>query len=88
MSRFGFGIVGAGTIAAVHAEAISLVPGARLVAVTDRSPESARALARASGCAAEPDLAALLGRPDVEVVSVCVPPLASTSSWKSRSTSR
>jgi UDP-N-acetyl-2-amino-2-deoxyglucuronate dehydrogenase len=71
--RHGFGIVGAGVIGAVHAEAIGLVPGARLAAVTDHAPERAKALAGAWGCAAEPGLAALLARDDVDVVCVCVP---------------
>jgi UDP-N-acetyl-2-amino-2-deoxyglucuronate dehydrogenase len=69
----GFGIVGAGNIAGTHAEAISQLTDARLVAVTDTSLERARALARARGCAAEPDLDTLLARTDVDVVSVCVP---------------
>jgi predicted dehydrogenase len=71
--RHGFGIVGAGVIAATHAEAIAALPAAALVAVTDVVPERARALARAHGCAAVPDLGALLARQDVDVVSVCVP---------------
>ncbi len=69
----GFGLVGAGVIGATHAEAIGLVPGARLAAVTDVAPERAKALADAYHCAAEPDLGALLARADVGVVSVCVP---------------
>jgi UDP-N-acetyl-2-amino-2-deoxyglucuronate dehydrogenase len=69
----GFGIVGAGVIGEVHAEAVGLVPGARLAAVTDEAPGRAKALAQAWGCAAEPDLAALLARDDVDVVCVCVP---------------
>jgi predicted dehydrogenase len=69
----GFGIVGAGGIAAVHAKAIASLPGARLVAVTDAVPAAAAAFAAAHGCAAEPGLDALLARPDVDVVSVCVP---------------
>ena len=69
----GFGIVGTGVIAAVHAEAIAPLPGAALVAVTDVAPGAAAAFAAARGCAAEPDLDALLARPDVDVVSVCVP---------------
>lgn len=73
MTRFGFGIVGAGVIAATHAQAIAELPGARLAAVTDTSPEPAKALARTHGCAAEPDLRALLARDDVDVVAVCVP---------------
>jgi predicted dehydrogenase len=69
----GFGIVGAGVIAATHAQAIAKVPGARLAAVTDTSHESAKKFAEANGSAAEPDLAALLERDDVDVVTVCVP---------------
>ena len=73
MSEFGFGIVGAGTIAEFHAEAIGLVPGARLVAVADVDQERARKFAGKHGCAAEAGLDQLLGRDDVEVVAVCVP---------------
>ena len=69
----GFGIVGAGVIAATHADAISEIGGARLVAVTDVAAEHAAAFAHARGCAAEPDLTALLAREDIDVVCVCVP---------------
>jgi len=66
-------IVGAGIIAAVHADAIALLPDARLVAVTDVAADAARDFAAARGCAAESSLDALLARPDVDVVCVCVP---------------
>src|SRR5271170_2367985 len=74
----GFGIVGAGVIAAIHADAIALLSktglaNARLVAVTDVAADAAAAFAAARGCPAEPDLGALLARRDVEVVCVCVP---------------
>src|SRR5581483_112618 len=69
----GFGIVGTGVIAALHAAAIRTLPGARLAAVTDVVPGAAGAFAAARGCAAEPDLDALLARPDVDVVCICVP---------------
>ncbi len=69
----GFGMVGTGVIAAVHAEAIAALPDAALVAVTDVAVGAAAAFAAAHGCEAEPDLDALLARPDVDVVSVCVP---------------
>ena len=72
MSR-GFGIVGTGVIATIHADAIATLPDARLVAVTGRAAGTAQAFAAALGCLAEPDLAALLARRDVEVVCVCVP---------------
>jgi UDP-N-acetyl-2-amino-2-deoxyglucuronate dehydrogenase len=69
----GFGIIGAGTIGAVHADAIAMLPDARLTAVTDVAAGSAQTFAAARGCAAEPTLDALLARPDVDVVCVCVP---------------
>jgi UDP-N-acetyl-2-amino-2-deoxyglucuronate dehydrogenase len=74
----GFGIVGTGVIAAIHADAIALLsktglPDARLVAVTDVAGGAVAAFAAAHGCPAEPDLGALLARSDVDVVCVCVP---------------
>ena len=69
----GFGIVGAGIIAAIHADAIALLPDARLIAVTDVAAGAAVAFAADRGCAAEPGLDDLLARRDVDVVCVCVP---------------
>ncbi|WP_300608622.1 Gfo/Idh/MocA family oxidoreductase, partial [Trebonia sp.] len=69
----GFGIIGTGTIAAIHADAIAMLPGTRLSAVTDVADGVARTFAAARGCAAEPSLDALLSRRDVDVVCVCVP---------------
>jgi UDP-N-acetyl-2-amino-2-deoxyglucuronate dehydrogenase len=74
----GFGIVGTGVIAAIHANAIATLSetgraDARLVAVTDVADGAATAFAAARGCSAESDLNALLARRDVEVVCVCVP---------------
>ena len=69
----GFGIIGAGIIAAVHADAIALLRDARLVAVTDVAAGPARDFAAARGCAAEPSLDDLLARQDIDVVCVCVP---------------
>ena len=60
-------------IASIHAEAIAALPAARLAAIADVVPERATSLAGEFGCAAEPDLGALLARDDVDVVSVCVP---------------
>jgi UDP-N-acetyl-2-amino-2-deoxyglucuronate dehydrogenase len=60
-------------IASIHAEAIATLPAARLAAVTDVVPGRATSLAGEFGCAAEPDLDALLARDDIDVVSVCVP---------------
>ena len=69
----GFGIIGTGVIAAVHADALTALPGARLAAVTDVNAEAAAAFAAERGGEAEPDLDALLARDDVDVVCLCVP---------------
>ena len=69
----GFGIVGTGTIAAMHADAIAALPSARLAAVTDVDASAAAAFAASRGTAAERDLDALLARSDVDVVTACRP---------------
>lgn len=69
----GFGIVGTGAIAAIHAQAIAGTAGAQLRAICGRSPEGARAFAARHGCEAETDLASFLARRDVDVVCVTVP---------------
>ena len=73
MTPRGFGIVGTGIIAAMHADAIATLPGARLVAVTDVDADAAAVFAASRGGTAERDLDALLARGDVDVVCVCVP---------------
>ncbi|HLH57721.1 MAG TPA: Gfo/Idh/MocA family oxidoreductase [Streptosporangiaceae bacterium] len=70
---YGWGIVGCGVIAPTHAAAVAALPNAHLVAVTDTDPGKAKALADDRGVAWDADLDALLARPDVDVVSVCVP---------------
>lgn len=69
----GYGIVGTGMIAGVHAKAIAAVPGARLAAVYDAVRDRAEAFAREHGTQAEASLEALLGRADVHVVSIATP---------------
>ena len=69
----GFGIVGTGVIAAMHAAAIGQLPGARLCAITDVNGAAAAAFAARRGVTAEPGLDELLARDDVDVVCVCVP---------------
>jgi UDP-N-acetyl-2-amino-2-deoxyglucuronate dehydrogenase len=69
----GFGIVGAGIIASTQARAIAQLADAALVAVTDTGADAARRFAGQHGCEAAPDLDTMLGRDDIDVVSVCVP---------------
>lgn len=71
---FGFGIVGVGMIADFHAQAIAHTQGGRLVGVATRNPDNARAFAQQHGAAfATTDVAALVARPDVDVICVTTP---------------
>lgn len=69
----GFGIVGAGMVAQYHAEAIAQTPGARLVAVCRADAARAAETEARHGVPCETTYAALLTRPDVEVVCICTP---------------
>ncbi|MBO0694176.1 MAG: Gfo/Idh/MocA family oxidoreductase [Acidimicrobiaceae bacterium] len=69
----GFAIVGCGVIGPSHARAIQALPNAHLVAAVDVVEEKARELTDKFGGDPETDLDRVLGRPDVDVVCVCVP---------------
>jgi len=73
MARIGFGIIGCGNIGPVHADAISQVSDARLVAVSDVVEQNAQRLARKYSASAYTDYRMLLDRKDVEAVCLCVP---------------
>lgn len=73
-----FAIIGAGSIAETHAEAITLAKGARLVAVHARSKERAEAFAKKYGAEYVPDLEALAERPDIQAVTIATPSGAHT----------
>lgn len=73
MSEVGYGIIGCGNIAPMHAEAIQEVEGARLVAVSDVVEENAKALAERFGATPYTDYHELLKRDDVDVVNLCIP---------------
>ena len=69
-----FAVVGCGTIAPTHAEALAALPPgeAELTACADLVPERAAAFAARFGCRALP-LEAVLAAPDIDAVSVCTP---------------
>ena len=69
----GFGIVGTGLIAGMHAQALAGVASARLVACLSRDAERAGQFARAHDCAAFSDLDAFLAHPGLDAVSICTP---------------
>jgi predicted dehydrogenase len=69
----GFGIVGAGNISLIHAQALAEVPGARLRAVLARDPAKAEALASRFGAEPCTDPARFFAREDLQVVTICTP---------------
>ena len=70
---YGFGIIGCGVIAPFHARAVGELPNARLVAVADTVAAQAEKRGAEFGVPHHADIDALLERPDVDVVSICVP---------------
>ena len=69
----GFGIIGCGVIAPIHARSIAEVSGARLVAVADVVKANAEKLASEYGAEAYCDYHEMLRRDDLHAVSLCVP---------------
>lgn len=69
----GFGLVGCGVIAETYVGAFAGLGNARLVAVTDEDRPKAAGFAARHGLEDAGSLEALLGRPDVDAVVVCVP---------------
>jgi Predicted dehydrogenases and related proteins len=68
-----FGIIGAGVIGPTHAKAISSLPDAELVAVTDVIPERANTLADTYGIHAYTDIQSMLDKEQLDVVDICTP---------------
>lgn len=66
-------IIGAGTIARYHAQAIALTPGARLMAVCRSDGGDAAAVEREFGVPCAAGVEALLSMDDVDAVCVCSP---------------
>jgi len=67
---YGFGLIGCGAIAPVHAEAIAQLDNARVVAVCDVVEERARALAARCGADWCVDYHELLRRDDIHIVNI------------------
>lgn len=69
----GFAVLGCGRISPNHGEAIAQLDSARLVAACDIIPQRAADYAGRFGGDPYSDYAAMLARPDVDVVCVCTP---------------
>lgn len=68
------GLIGCGMAGSLRAEAVSRLPGFRLVVVSDVDGSRARALAQRFGAAAESEWARLVRHEDVDAVIVSTPP--------------
>lgn len=73
MNEVGFGIIGCGNIAPIHAQAFAETKGAKLVAVADVVEANARRLAEAHNAVTYTDYHEMLARDDIQAVSLCVP---------------
>ncbi|SDO37472.1 Predicted dehydrogenase [Paenibacillus sp. yr247] len=65
---YAFGIIGCGSIAGVHAEAIRGIEGTRIVGVASRSQERARAFGESIGCSWSTDYRELLQNRDIDII--------------------
>jgi UDP-N-acetyl-2-amino-2-deoxyglucuronate dehydrogenase len=72
-SKLRFGIIGCGVIGHIHAEAMSTLPDAQLVAVADIIPERAQKLAEEFHVTPYSDAQEMLAREQLDVVDVCTP---------------
>lgn len=73
MSQVGIGIVGVGLISKVHAEAVQMIPNAKLVAVCGRDAARTAAFAAQFGAEGYTDYGRFLSHPGLLLVSVCSP---------------
>lgn len=73
MSEIGFGIIGCGNIATIHAKAIQAIPNAKLRAFYSHHRPKAEQMARQFGADCESNLGSFLERQDISVVSICTP---------------
>ncbi len=71
--KHGFGLIGCGAIARIHAEAIMNIKDASIVAVYDYSFEFATGFAEKYGCKAYETLEELLADGNIDIVNICTP---------------
>lgn len=71
--KLGFGVIGCGRIAPKHAESITAISDAELVAVCDIVPEKAEEFARLYKAEPYLDYRELLQRDDIDIVTIATP---------------
>ncbi len=72
-SKLRFGIVGAGVIGKMHAEALSNLPDAELVAIADCVLERAQKLGESFKATAYGDYQEMLEREQLDIIDICTP---------------
>ena len=70
---YGFGILGCGMIANIHASVIRELTCGQLRGVADKDPSVAKEFARQHGTSAYANYESMLSDPDVDVICVCTP---------------
>ena len=73
MQKHGFGLIGCGAIARLHAKAISDIDNAKLVAVYDFNYEFGKKFAEEHNCKVYKTLEEFLSDSEVEIVNICTP---------------
>ncbi|MBX2923532.1 MAG: Gfo/Idh/MocA family oxidoreductase [Chitinophagaceae bacterium] len=71
--NFGFGMIGAGTIAHIHAKAIQAIPNAHLVGICSTGTAKAEAFAKEHHCTVFSTLEDMLKAPGIDIVCICTP---------------
>jgi len=73
MAKVGYGIIGCGNIAPLHADAIAATEGAELVAVSDVVEENLKKMSEKYGAEPYTDFREMIKRDDIQVVNLCIP---------------
>ena len=73
MKKFGVGLIGCGAIARCHANAISDIENAKLVAVYDFNYEFGKKFAEEHNCKVYRTLDELLSNSEIDIVNICTP---------------
>ena len=73
MKTVGFGMIGCGMIAKIHAKAISEIEGAKVIAGYDPFPGAAKAFADMFGCKGYDNLDEFLADPEIQAVTIATP---------------
>lgn len=71
--KFGFGIIGAGTIASIHALAINAIPNAKLYGVYSTGKNKSQAFAETNKCTSYNDPDEMLYNDEIDIVCICTP---------------